>query len=307
MLDNQAIEPSSIFYPEADSEPTKPTDEVDSVEAGEDETIEESEVEAELVDDAETDDSEADAEEEAQEEDDDESEDQDALYLELDGEEHNLDDIREALKSRDSYKSMQADYTKKSMANADERKALEADREALTAQQTKAGDLLLELEALVAEDEDIDWAELKDIDPDEYIKLKEKADKRATTVAKLKSEQPKGPVALTQEELRAESSELFSSNPTWVKDGKVTKAYDADIELVRKFAEGLGFSQDEMKNMYHAHHWKALLIGARAQARVGKKKSILDKKVRKAPVVTKPKKKAVKSGKSAENLFYGEA
>jgi hypothetical protein len=148
---------------------------------------------------------------------------------------------------------------------------------------------------------------LKDIDPDEYIKLKEKADKRAATVAKLKSEQPKGPVALTQDELRAESNELFSSNPTWVEDGKLTKAYEKDIEMVRKFAESQGFSNAEMKSMHHAHHWKVLLIGARAEAKIGKKKSILDKKVRKAPVVTKPKSKAVKSSKSATDLFYGKA
>lgn len=303
MLDNQEIEPSSIFYPEAEAEPTKLTEEVKSEEAGEDEVVDDAEVEAELVDDAAADDDETNAEEDAQEEDDDSDEDQDALYLELDGEEHNLDNIRDWKKSFDADKSMQADYTKKSMANADERKALEADREALTAQQSKAGDLLLELEALVTEDEEIDWTELKDVDPDEYIKLKEKADKRAATVAKLKSEQPQVK-ALTNDELVAEQSELFKLNPSWVKDGKRTESFDKDIKMVHKFAEGLGFSNEEMSGMHHAHHWNALLIGARAQAKVGKKKSILDKKLRKAPVVTKPKGKKVKATKKAEDLFY---
>ncbi|GAF93239.1 unnamed protein product, partial [marine sediment metagenome] len=58
------------------------------------------------------------------------------------------------------------------------------------------------------------------------------------------------------------------------------------------------------KSMQHAHHWLTLLDAARKT--VGepkKKKSALDKKVKKAPLVTKPK--AAKKSKSDTDLFYG--
>jgi len=291
-----ANEITDLFYSDGEAEPLEPTVELEEENAGEDEASEDSEEVTELSED---DDSETDAEDEAGEGE--ESESEEELYVELDGEEVTLTQLRE-------YKAgymKDADYRQKTMKLADEVKAVSAEREALTAKQSKVSDLAVELEALVAEDEEIDWAELKEYDPEKYIELKEKADKRKQKVAELKAELPKQN-EMTQEQLLAESNELFSSQPQWKdKEGKLTESYHNDMKLVADLAAELGYSQSELEGINKAHHWKTLLIAARSRAGKVEKRSALDKKLKKAPLVTKPKQNMVKPQKSAADVFYG--
>lgn len=301
------VEASDVFYPEDKAEPLKPTAELDDENTDEipSDDIEDTEVEAELADDAGSDDVESDAEESEDEEGDDEpSEEEDALYLDLDGEEHSLDEIREMKKSHDAGKLMQADYTKKTQVLADDRRALDTERTAFNETVTKVRDLSVELEAMVAEDEEIDWVELKQIDPEEYIDKKEKADKRKAKVAELKLALPASNV-MSDADIAAEQKVLLTLMPTWIKDGKPTAAYQEDVKAAFEYAKGEGYTDEYLNNLHDAHHWKALVTLSKGGEVKKGKLSAIDKKVKKAPLVTRPKKSVVKKTKSAEDLFYG--
>lgn len=279
-MDNQAIEPidnATLFYSTDDAEPLKPT--VDAVEEAPEEAEEVEQVDSEELE----------AEEETEE-----AEEEETLYLELDGEEFSLDEVKQW---KAGY-MMQSDYTKKTQAIADERKALEKEKEALT-------DLSSQLEVLVAEDSEVDWAELKEYEPEKYIELKEKADKRKAKLDEIKSSTLQASTPkLSKDELIAESNDLFESQG-WKKDGKVDQAvYDADMKVLGEYMTANGYSQDEFNSLQYSRHFKTLLDAARYNLQK-KKGSALVKKVKKAPTVTKPKANQTKPVKSAADTFYG--
>ena len=293
-MDNQAIEPmdnATLFYPTEEAEPLKPTAEAEDETPDESEESETNEVEGETEE----------SEEEAGDETEEATDEEETLYLELDGEEFSLDEVKEWKAGS----MMQADYTKKTQALADDRKALDADREALKASQSKLSDLSAELEVLVAEDREIDWAELKEYEPEKYIELKDKADKRKAKFEEVKANATQSTAqVLTQDELIAESNDLFESQG-WKKDGEIQQeAYQNDMKLLQGYMTDAGYSNEEFKSLQYSHHFKTLLDAARYNLQK-KKGSALKKKVKKAPLATKPRAKQVKAAKSAADTFYG--
>jgi len=286
MADNlvkEPVSPSDIFYPETEIEPLEPTIEAEGEEATEDD-VEAVEVEAELE-------SEEEAEEDAEELDD-ESEN---TYLELNGKEYSLAEVE---KWKNGH-LMQADYTKKSQLNAKESKALAEERLELDGEKLKVADMVTELEAIISLDE-TDWTELKSYDPEKYIELKELDDKRKAKVKELKGSQTAG---LTHDELLAEKDTLFSNNPDWLKEGELTETYTKDIQRVQTYALSVGYTAQDLQGIVKASHWKALLDASKKT--IKPKKSLLEKKIKKAPLVTKPKKVDSKVEKSVADIFYG--
>ena len=299
MSDNPVLEPADVFYKKSsdESEPLKPTESADVAKAEPQDPLQEVE-ELEKPDELEA---KADGE---SDELDAEGEGEDALYVEIDGEEHNLDDVK---KWRDGH-MMQSDYTKKTTALADERKAFDAERdserETLTQTKAEVSDMRDQLAALVAEDEVIDWAELKEDDPDRYIELKEKADKRKETLANIKAER-ETPVD-DPAKVQAEQRKLFDANPDWLdKEGKTTDAYTKDVALINGYASNAGFDAEEFGKMVNANMMNAILKAAKFDELQAKGKVIGDKR-KAVPVVTKPKANAKTSGpKPAHEVFYG--
>ena len=278
-MSNEVIEASELFYPSTEeSEPLgTPTDE-----AVEDTPVEEEETEE--VDNTETVESNEPegSEEEASE--DDESEDSNVV---------------------DAERLMAADYTQKTQALAEDRRALEAEKTALGDEKSKLLDLSAQLEVLVGEDNAIDWAELKEEDPIDYIKQKEKADARKAKLNEVKSTQSKGnAVVLSKDEIAAESNDLFESQG-WSVGGVVDEAkHKADMDMMLKYMGEAGYTDQEFKDIQFSHQFKTVLDAARYNIQKGKT-SALKKKVKNAPKATKPTtaKKSIK--KSAEEVFYG--
>ena len=299
------VEASDVFYPEDNAEPLKPTAELEDENTdevtSEDESIEDSEEEAELADDAENDDTKTDAEESEADEDEEDDTEGETLYLELDGEEFNLDEVR-AWKSGHM---MQADYTKKTQGHALDVTAFNDRVSEFEATKTKVSDLGLELEALVAEDKETDWAALKEEDIYEYTERKERADKRKAKVAELKSVLPISGSVLSDAEIKIEQQKLVTLFPSWVKDGKPTPAYTTDVNAAVEYAKSIGYSQKELNTLEGAHVWIGLIAASEASAKKSGKRSALEKKVRKAPLTTRPKKATVKKARSNEDVFYG--
>ena len=276
----------NAFYPDAESEPLEVlTDEVieDELPVEDDST--------ELVDDT------VDTEElEASDDDTDDVE--DVQTLEIDGTEHNLTDVTEWKEAHDNVKLMQADCTKKWQEAADLKKTAET-------QADEAQSLILELEVLLSEDKILDLESYKDIesdnyDPDEYIRLKDKIDKREAKLTGLKSKQSSQPV-LTDDELAAESRDFYAYDPSWQKDGKLTDTFNTDMKVAGDYLRDKGYSQEEVNKIGHSHHWKTIIDASKYQAQQEKVKTI-KKKITKTPKASKPKAQA--NNVSVEDIFY---
>ncbi len=281
----------NVFYPDEESEPLEaPTEE-----ASKDETPEETEDEStEVVDETEEETEEA----ESSEEEADEVE--DVQTIKLDGVEHNLTDIQEWKEAHDNVKLMQADCTKKWQEASDLKK--EADVKV-----NKAQDLAEQLEVLIAEDSEINLESYKDIDsdnydPDEYIRLKDKIDKRKVKMEELKANRPKSLTVLTQDELVAESNDFYAYDPKWKDEKGTTKAFDDDMKVAGKYLSDRGYSQEEINDITYSHHWKTIIDASKYDAQQ-KKVTSIKKKVLKTPKATKPK--AQTKSKTAEDIFYG--
>lgn len=297
MADNPIMEPD-LFYGTTKAEESddgQPEAEaVTSEEAVADESLntpeQEDEAQAEESEESEGEDDASDAE------DDDET-----LFVELDGEEVDLETIK---KWRDGH-FMQEDYTRKTQKLAEERKETQAALSEANKLKAQLSEGLAELQALVEESEAVDLNELREYDPSEYIKQKEKLDKRKAAVEKYKaaSAQP----ALDPAELEVERQKLFEANPSWIDDkGQPTKQMTEDTKALEAYWKKHGFTPDEISGMTRARYIETSLKAAKYDALQEKSKSTL-KKTKKAAVVSKSKPQAKKAHKpkAIEDVFYG--
>ena len=216
------------------------------------------------------------------EQDNNEGDDDEALYLDLDGSEFSLDEIRKWKESAESKKDdglRQADYTKKTQRLSEERKEVKATTEKLQA-------TINELEKHIESGDKIDWDELREYDPSEYLKQKElKEDKK-----KALSEARKQANSLLDEEksktIESEQAKLLQLNPEWVLNGKTTTRYNDDMKLINGYVASMGYTKNETDSIMSANHWQSILDAARFKAQKGKGEA-LKKKFKKAPLVTK--------------------
>ena len=288
MSDNPIMEPADVFYGKpASSEPSAPTEEA-AVTNVEDQAPQ---PENELEPPAKAEESEAEGGEE------------ESQYLDLDGEEVSLEDVR---KWKNGH-LMQSDYTKKTTAHAEEVKAWTAEREAerenLNKSKAEVTEMTDMLSVLVAEDEAIDWAELKEDDPERYIELKEKADKRKAALEKVKAERetPADDPALIQ----TETKKLFAANPAWIdKDGNLTDTYKQETQLLSEYALKSGFSPEEFSQLTRSHYLNTILKAAKYDQLQEKGQKIKEQR-EKVPIVTKPKAKQNNQPRNMADIFYG--
>jgi len=300
--DNPVLEPADVFYGTTEAtEPKEPT-ETEAVTNGDDQDAEGETLETDQP--GESEEENQDESEETVSEDESEAEedgDQELVYLDLDGEEVDLNDVR---KWRDGG-LMQSDYTRKTQELAEERKGVKAQAEENAKLHTTLSDLQAELQALVGEDEAVDWEDLREIDPEEYIAKKEKADKRKAAVEKLKGQasQP----TISQDELIEEQKALYAANPTWLNEkGERTKAMETDSKRLESYWQTNGFTSEEVTGMYRARYIETCLKAAKYDD-LQEKSKVFSKKAKKATLVTKPKSQARKlktKPKALEDVFY---
>lgn len=233
--------------------------------------------------------------------DDTENEEEELLYLDLDGKEVALDDVRTW---RDGH-LMKADYSRKTMKLAEESKAVAAQREELYAELSEVANLKAEMQALISEDSEVDWDELREEDPDEYDELKKRADKRKAVAAKAKSAPAVKP--MSQDELLEEQRLLFAANPGWLDDkDNPTAEMEADKALINAYWKDNGFTAQETAGMSRTRYIQACLKAAKFDELTAKG-SKLAKKAKAATLVTKPKGQVGKLKEKdipPEDLFY---
>lgn len=210
------------------------------------------------------------------------TEDEEDLYVEYKGREISLKDIEEW----ESGQLRQSDYTRKTQELADQRKEFEAEREEFTAKQAKLTDQLATLEAIIAEDtlSAEDLAEMREYEPEKYIAHQEKLAKRKELLEEAKANSNTSSVDVNKEQQL-----LVQNNPEWFENGQVTKAYEEDVKLMQDYGLKAGFTAQELQGFNTARMYDVLKKAAKFD-QLSKKNSAIEKKVRKAPVSTKPKK-----------------
>ena len=214
------------------------------------------------------------------------SQETDLFYYELDGEEVSSDQLKE-------WKSnglMQADYTRKTQELADSRKEFEAEREALAGKQSKLSEQLLTLEAMISEESlsDEQIQEMREYEPEKYIEHIEKQSKRK----ELLKEAKKNATPTSNVNVQEEQAKLIKANPQWLNDGKATEAYQNDMKALTDYYTDNGFTQEQVSKVNSSSLLAQAVIDAARFKATNIKKAIVEKRVRKAPVSTKPKAQA---------------
>jgi hypothetical protein len=147
------------------------------------------------------------------------------------------------------------DYTRKTQQIAETRKAVEAEAAAIRAEREQYAQLLgaLQQQLESAGEQPIDWDRLYAEDPIEWVRQRELARDKQEKQAAIQSEQQRLS-QLTQkqreEEFKAtlakESDALIQAIPEW-KDPNKAKAEKA---LLIEFGQKVGYSEDELKNVF---------------------------------------------------------
>ena len=273
------LERISISRGTSDPAPAETTENTEVVNVSEDTKPIENEAETEAVanEEVEQEIEESENEEVAQVTSDDESED---LYVDYKGREINLKDVEEWEQGH----LRQSDYTRKTQELADSRKDFESKQADFTAKESTLNDKLLAVEAMLKEDSKTpeQLAEMREYEPEEYIRYTEKQVKVKEFIDSSKQASNVQNVDKAQV-----SAELFAAHPEWMDNGKNSKRFIADAEMMDKYAKQRGLSYEHISN-YSSAQYEVLLDAARYKQQSASNAAI-EKKVRKAPVTTKPR------------------
>lgn len=283
----------NAFYPDAEAEPLEaPTEE-----AASDETPAEVEEESTEVEEATEE-----AEEEASgDQDDNEDNDGDILVYDINGKEYTAEDIEKL----ESGQLMQADYTKKTQALAKDREELDGNVVLLNDAITKTNDLSAQLEVLVGEDKEINWAELKEDDPDEYIRLQERAQTREKALTDIKANNQVS--NQSNVDIDAERVKLVEANPHWLDDGKPTQAYTDEMKALDSYYKDNNWSNEQMQRVSENAALVQLVLEDVKRKSNSKDKAEKTSTARKKIIATPKtgKSKATTKNLSLEETFYG--
>tara|TARA_S200000501_G_scaffold372664_1_gene418206 strand:- start:1888 stop:2895 length:1008 start_codon:yes stop_codon:yes gene_type:complete len=226
----------------------------------EQEESEETEVETEVEAEAETDEEIEEESDERSEEDEveDESEEEpESFSIKVDGE-----DIQVTLDELKAGYSRQKDYTRKTQEVAEQRKeaekiqneAMQKNTE-LSEERALYNDLLPKMQMMIKNNlqKEPDWQQLIDQDPQEYLRKKEEWNKTSQTLTFVENEMNRLRTEQEQDSQRALQQQALEGQriinekiPEW-KDNEVAKK---EAENMMTYAKGLGFTQDELSQIY---------------------------------------------------------
>jgi hypothetical protein len=171
------------------------------------------------------------------------------------------------------------DYTRKTQQIAETRKAVEAEVVAIRAEREQYAQLLgaLQQQLETAGEQPVDWERLYAEDPIEWVRQRELARDKQERKAAIQSEQQRLSHLNVQQQteemktkLAQEQELLISAVPEWKDSKKAT----AEKALLVEFGRKIGFSEDELKNVYDHRAVIALRKAALYDQMVSKRKDI---------------------------------
>ena len=149
----------------------------------------------------------------------------------------------------------QADYSRKTMELAKQRKAVEAEAQKITAEREQYAQALQLIQSQLSAEEQPDWNRLKDEDPFEYMVQKDAwrdKQERLTQVqaeqSRLQQQQMAEQQQAMQREVATQRDVLLERIPAW-RDQKVAETEKAAVVA---YAKSSGFSDDEISNVVDA-------------------------------------------------------
>lgn len=157
--------------------------------------------------------------------------------------------------------SREANFRKKTQSLAEERKSFEKVREETSKLREEysnklAEDILLSKEIINEQFSGIDWKELSQSDPEQYLILK---DAKQTLEQKIKSKQEDlvKQISKTQQENQKKYQELVNQefDKLQEKDPEFKKDPRAKYNLISSYLENEGFAQDEVSNISDHRHF----------------------------------------------------
>jgi hypothetical protein len=172
--------------------------------------------------------------------------------------------------------SRTSDYTRKTQKLSEERKALEAEANAVRAEREEYSKVLNGLKAQLQSVQEPDWEKLQNEDPIEFVKQKELHRDRKEKLAEIAREQQRVADLQSQEQQRAfqnyiqdEQVKLTHAIPEW-KDANTAKA---EKEKIASFALSLGYSEADIAQIYDHRAVVALRKAALYDEMMSKAKS----------------------------------
>jgi len=162
----------------------------------------------------------------------------------------------------------QADYTRKTMQVAEERKAAEAERQqALAERQQYAGNLQklqAQIEGALAQQQNIDWQQLLENDPQAYLKERHLWEQRQAALQQnlVAQQQLAGQMQAEQARayqghLQAQQEQLLAKLPEW-KDAEKAKA---EKTALREYLKSQGYDEQSVNSVADA---RAVLMARKA-------------------------------------------
>ena len=200
---------------------------------------------------------------------------------------------KEKAEKLEAERLMQADYTRKTMAAADERKAATAEAQRAIVERTQYASNLQRMQAqlegaLQEQSKAVNWEQLLQTDPVEYLKQQHLAQSRQAALQQNYAEQQRVNAQIQAERetahsrhLQQQQETLLAKLPEWKDEAKAK----ADKTAIRDYLSSQGFEADELAQVSDARSVilarKAMLydqIVSKAQA-AAKKVSTLPNKV----------------------------
>lgn len=195
----------------------------------------------------------------------------------------------------------QSDYTKKSQANADTRKTLDAEKIQISELRSGIESRISALdEAIKKGEESIDWEDLRDHDPSEYLKQKELITSKKEAAAAAKSEASELANAEDAQLLAVEQQLLSDAMPTWADP----KQREADVNIVESYVKDAGFTEGDFSKLT-SHRLMLMAIDAAKYKALQGKTAETGKTVQKAPNVVKATQKSQPKKTTRAERFYG--
>jgi len=196
--------------------------------------------------------------------------------IKADGEDHGLTEDE-----YDSYASKGYNYTQKTMAHAEKVKTFEASS---AAEMTKLNGLTEQLASLITEQEkSIDWDELRDTDPSEYLKQKELIQLKKDTLVVAKQEQ-QSKFEAQRAEISTQEGISLRNHMSWLDD----KAMNKDMAEAASYMKTIGITESDQSNIVDHRLFRMAFDAAKYQILM-KNKGKVTEQIKKAP-------KSVKQG-----------
>ncbi len=207
-----------------------------------------------------------------------------------------VDGVEQDVSLRDLVKSYQLEghVNKKSIELSNERKRMDAEfaesAQAYQAQMENLNGLSEQLSQLVTQDKEVNWPELRENDPIEYVRLKEEARERTDALNQVKAAQEQQNQQQQFEQKKQydatvndERGKLIDAIPEWSDETVATKERNA----LQDYLANTGFSTEEVNGIIDH---RAVILSRKAMLydQLQKGKTVARKKVKSLPKVQKP-------------------